>query len=92
MPTKHRRHAVTETPKVKEALDALRAELGSERIDMGELVVLGAHEKSRRLRGNSEQAATLRRRLADRIRRREDLGLDVGAADEVKRAGWIHPA
>lgn len=91
MPTKHRRHAITETPRVKEALDALREEMDGDRVDLGELVVLGAREKSRRLRLDSKQAVSLRHELAEKIRRREDLGVDVEAADEVRRTGWARP-
>ena len=88
VPTKHRRHAITETPPVKHALDALRTELNSDRVDLTELVLLGAESKLERLRLGSEESLRLRRDLADRIRRREDLGVDLQAADEVKRVGW----
>ena len=37
MPTKHRRHAITETPPVRAALDELRDELGDGRIEFCEL-------------------------------------------------------
>jgi hypothetical protein len=87
MPTKHRRHAITETPPVKAALDELRAESGDERVELGELVILGANQKLARLRAERDATATLRRQLADRIRRR-DLPVDRDAADEVRRSGW----
>jgi hypothetical protein len=45
MPTKRRRHAITETPPLQEALDALRTELDGQRLDLSELVILGAREK-----------------------------------------------
>ena len=90
MPTKHRRHAITETPPVRAALDALRAELGDARIELGELVILGAHEQVAQLRSQRDDTAALRRHLADRIRRR-DLPVDRAAADEVRRAGWARP-
>lgn len=76
---------------MKEALDQLRGQLNGERIDFGELVILGARHKLRRLRSESEEATSLRRDLADRIRTRGDLGMDVEAADEVKRTGWARP-
>jgi hypothetical protein len=44
MPTKRRRHAITETPAVAAALDDLRAEPGPDRVELGELVVLGDGE------------------------------------------------
>lgn len=90
MPTKHRRHAVTETPSVQAALDELRGELGDARIELGELVILGAHQKVAQLRAEREGTAARRRQLADRIRRR-DIPAERGAADEVRRAGWARP-
>lgn len=90
VPTKHRRHAITETPTVRAALDELRGELKGERIDLGELVVLGAREKLAQVRLAEADRATLRRRLADRMRRREVL-VDPDAAEEVRRTGWARP-
>ena len=90
MPTKHRRHAITETPPVRAALDELRSELGRERIEFGELVILGAHQKVAQLRAERDDAASRRRRLAERIRRR-DVPVDAAAADEVRRSGWARP-
>jgi hypothetical protein len=87
VPTKYRRHAITETPTVRAALDELREELKSERIDLGELVVLGAREKLAQARLVEADRATLRRRLADRVRRLEVL-VDPDAAEEVRRTGW----
>src|SRR3954462_10366844 len=45
IPTKHPRHAITETPPVRAALDELRGELGAARIEFSELLILGAQEK-----------------------------------------------
>jgi hypothetical protein len=87
MPTKRRRHAITETPPVQAALDELRAALGSDRVEMGELVVLGAHAKLAAVRGERQGQAALRKRLADRIRLRE-LPVSREAADEVRASGW----
>jgi hypothetical protein len=87
VPTKHRRHAITETPDVQAALDELRAELGERRIEFGELLILGARAKAAELRGEREDAQTRRRRLAERVRRR-DVPVDPAAADEVRRRGW----
>jgi hypothetical protein len=87
MPTTRRRHAVTETPPVQEALDELRAELGDDKVPMGELVVLGAQVKLAELRAEREDVIRRRRRLADRIRNREVLG-DPALADEAKRS-WV---
>ena len=90
MPTKHRRHAITETPRVRAALDELRGELGDERVELGELVILGAHQKVAQLRAQRSATADRRKRLADRVRRRE-MPVDRAAADEVRRAGWARP-
>jgi len=90
MPTKRRRHAITETPPVQAALDELRAVLGDDRVEMRELVILGAQEKLARVRAEQHDTEALRRRLGDRIRRR-DIPADRAAADEVRRAGWARP-
>lgn len=87
VPTNRRRHAITETPPVKEALDELRGELGSERLQLGELVILGAREKLAQVRGQREAVAKRRRRLAERVRLRE-LPVDPVAAERVRRSGW----
>jgi len=90
IPTKRRRHAITETRSVQAALDELRGELGDGRIELGELVILGAQEKVAQLRAERDDTAGRRRELAERIRRR-DIPADRRAADEVRRAGWARP-
>jgi hypothetical protein len=90
VPTRHRRHAITETPPVKAALDELREELGDARIEFGELVILGARQKTAQLRAQRDDTASRRRQLAARIRRRE-VPVDRAAADEVRRSGWARP-
>jgi hypothetical protein len=87
MPTSRRRHAITETEPVQVALDELRRELGTDRVELGELVVLGAAAKLAALRAEREGDVARRRRLADRIRAREPLA-DRNAADVVRRSGW----
>ncbi len=87
MPTTRRRHAITETEPVQAALDELRRELGTDRIELAELVVLGAGAKVAAIRAERDDASLLRRRLADRVRAREAL-VDLDAADEVRRSGW----
>ena len=90
IPTKHPRHAITETPPVRAALDELRGELGAERVELGELVILGANAKLAQLRAERADVAERRKALADRIRAGA-LDLDVEAADEVRRSGWARP-
>lgn len=69
------------------ALDELRTELGDDRVELSELVILGASEKVARLRAERDNGTARRHNLADRIRRREVLA-DREAAGEVRRAGW----
>lgn len=90
VPTKHPRHAVTETPEVKAVLDELRTELGDHRLAFGELVVLGAQEKLARLRSETETRVAARRRLTRRIAG-GNLGIDREAAESVRRTGWTRP-
>jgi hypothetical protein len=75
---------------VQAALDELRGELRGERVEMSELVILGAREKVAQLRAEREGLAARRRALADRVRR-HDVPADVAAADEVRRSGWARP-
>jgi len=65
----------------------LRGELGVERVELGELVVLGARAKLAALRAQDAGDAALRRRLADRVRSRGVL-VYCEAADEVRAFGW----
>jgi hypothetical protein len=87
MPTKRRRRSITETPAVRAALDELRRELGSDRVELGELVVLGANVKLEIVRAERDRGAHERTQLADRVRERR-AGADLAAADEVRAAGW----
>ena len=87
MPTTRRRHAITETPPVQAALDELRKELGTDRVELGELVVLGAAAKVAALRAKHASDDAMLRSLADRIRS-GDVGGDPEAAAEA-RASWV---
>lgn len=87
MPTKHRRHAITETPSVRAALDELRSEVGEEHVNLGELVILGVREKLAQLRLADPRRTALRRALANRVRT-GNIPVDPVAADEVRRTGW----
>jgi hypothetical protein len=69
---------------VQQALDELRAAIGRERIDFGELTILGAQTKLRDLRERGAAANAARERLAREIRE-GSTGVDVRVADEVKR-------
>jgi hypothetical protein len=91
MPTTRRRHAITETPPVQEALDELREVLGSDRVPMNDVVVRGAREIAAELREDKREKARRLNRLADRIRSREGFDVDFEAAEEVRRTGWARP-
>jgi hypothetical protein len=82
---------VTETPQVQEALDELRAQLGNDRVPMGEIVILGARAKVAELKEGADQQTMLRKRAADRIRERRALPIDIEAVDEARRSGWVRP-
>jgi hypothetical protein len=88
MPTTRPRHTITETPPIHEALDDLRSTLGSERIDFGELVILGARAKTQELRRASATTREAREWLLQEVRE-GTTPVDVAAADEVKRLGLI---
>lgn len=88
MPTDRPRHTITETPPVQEVLDELRHELGEDRLEFPELVIRGAREKMRELRGRSRSVQDARIRLARSIR--EGTGVDadeIRLADEAKQIG-----
>jgi hypothetical protein len=87
VPTKHRRHAITETPEVKEALDELRRELGTDRVPLAELVIMGAHTEAARLRAERERAKEARHTVAEWIRT-GTVPVDPDAAEEARRTGW----
>jgi hypothetical protein len=91
MPTTRRRHAITETPPVQEALDELRAALGNDHVPLGEVVIRGAREMAAELRQAKDEKSRRLNRLADRIRNREGFDVDLEAAEEVRRTGWARP-
>ena len=78
---------MTETPLVEAALSELRKELGTDRIDLAEIVVLGAEVKLQQLRIDRTDRDELVRSLADRVRTRT-LPVDAEAAALVRRTGW----
>lgn len=86
MPTSRPRHTITETPPVQEALDRLRDELGEDRVELPDLVIRGAREKTRELQARAESARAARARLAKGIREGVDA-VDVELADEAKQIG-----
>lgn len=91
MPTKHRRHAVTETGPVAEALERLRAAVGPDGFTISELVVLGAERMRLDHEVNGARRERALRELAEEIRNAALPPMDVEAADEVRRTGWVRP-
>lgn len=62
----------------------MRSAIGRERIDFGELTILGARTKLRDIRAHGAATKAARERLAREIREGA-TDVDVRAADEVKR-------
>lgn len=89
MPTTRPRHTITETPPVQEALDRLRARLGTQKLDFAELVMLGAEEKERRLQHEDQAVVEARERLVRYILEGEHDPEEVRLAEEVKTLGLI---
>ena len=89
MPTTRPRHTITETPPVQEALDRLREQMGSQRLDFAELVMLGAEEKRRQLHRDSDAEREAREWLAREIREGTHDPEEVRLAEEVKSLGLI---
>lgn len=89
MATKYHRHAITETPDVTRALTRLRAEMGGERPDLRELLILGAETKADKLQAARPAQENALQSLADMIRDGA-VPVDLAAANEVRAHGWIH--
>lgn len=88
VPTNRPRHTITETPPVQEALDELRREVEGEGIDFPDLVIRGAREKTRELRGGRRSVQDARARLARTIRVGEGVDVEEARlAAEAKQAG-----
>lgn len=68
---------------MQSALDELRGESGHDRVDLPDLVIRGAQQKTAELRNAREHAHARHRRFADWVRS-GDLGIDDAAADEVE--------
>jgi hypothetical protein len=91
MPTTKRRHAVTETGAVAEALAELRAEPGGADVPISELVVIGARALAAEKRARRHANALLLAEVADMVREGGPPFVDPEAADEVRRSGWVRP-
>jgi hypothetical protein len=88
MPTRRKRHSITETDDVAAVLDRVRGATGGE-VDLPELVKLGGEVKLRQLseaRAQDERRLQLRRRFAERTLVGE--GIDIDALHEVRERGW----
>lgn len=76
---------------MQEALDELRELLGTDRLPLGEILILGAQKRASELREEQSDKARRLHRLADRIRNHEPFDVDLEAAEEVRRTGWAKP-
>ena len=91
VPTKHPRHAITETGEVAEALAALRAAVGPKGFTLAELVVLGAQRRLFEVELDRRRRQRVLDELAERIEQGVPLEIDIDAVDEVRRTGWSRP-
>lgn len=88
MPTARKRHTITETPPVEEALAPLRASGIS--VDLPELVIKGAGVKldeARKVQADDGRRRALRKRFLDRSHR--GAGIDLDVALRVRNSAWI---
>ena len=88
MPTARKRHTITETTPVEEALAPLRASGIS--VDLPELVIKGAGVKlyeAREIQANDQRRRFLRERFLARSRR--GAGIDLDVALRVREEAWI---
>lgn len=83
------RHTIAETPPIQRALNQLRVRMGSQELDIAELVLLGAEEKTRRLQRDSAVVREAREWLAREILEGLHDPEAVRLADEVKYLGLI---
>lgn len=82
---------VTETDEVGAALERVRQLDPGHRVNLAELVVLGAERKLElieRERGQDERRAALRERFLSRTR--TGAGIDWQALQDVHDRGWAH--
>lgn len=90
MPTKRRRHTITEVGSVEDALRRARRAEGD--VDLRELVVLGADAVVRRAEERArddERRERARRALLERLT--SGVGIDPAAAEEVREQGFSRP-
>lgn len=91
MPTTRKRHTITETEEIERALRPLR-QWTQGRVDLGELVRLGAGVKLERLRreeAGARDRAERRERFLERTRTGD--GVDFELLREVHDRGWAQP-
>ncbi len=93
MPTSRKRHMVTETDEVGAALSQVRAADPNGRVNLAELVVLGAEVKLQEL-GRQDEDDHRRAELRERfLARSNDVeGIDWDALRDVHERGWFHAA
>lgn len=88
IPTSHPRHTITETPPVARELRRLRALTPGVRIDLKELVILGAREKAARLESDAEQTMSPDPTLEEFLALRHGDQIDAEAGLALHERGW----
>ncbi|MBA2429062.1 MAG: hypothetical protein H0V55_04985 [Thermoleophilaceae bacterium] len=92
MPTRRPRHTITETPPVEQALRRLRSARPHERIDLKELVILGADEKAARGEGEGDPSDRRRALIEEFLHLRADDRLDATEGLALHESGWVRQA
>src|SRR4051794_33273717 len=93
VPTSRKRHMVTETDEVGAALERVREADPGGRVNLAELVVLGAERKVELIEqacSDDQHRAHLRERFLHRTRTGE--GVEWQALLDVHERGWTHSA
>jgi len=85
VPAKLRRHEITETPEVAAALNSVRAATGADRVNIPELVVLGARVKVDSVRAADNDATAALEDLAEMVKS-GTLPVDRAAAEEARHS------
>jgi hypothetical protein len=92
VPTRRARHTITETPPVERALRRLRSLAPGARIDLKELVIIGADAKAARLQRTADGGVEHHRAVVeDFLALRADDRLDPAAGLALHESGWARP-